>query len=260
MIIANPSGGPTSTDGYSLSMTNVLRGLAPVITNPGVDQDPLNITNPDHSLVYTCGTDAADFEISFGAQTGISYVGLSGHNAATLAGANIEIFNGVTQIHIAQITRNHNLMFSFDPVDFTDLIIKITTVPSTYQTTISYIAAGERLLFTTGEQAGYMRNWLLRPYTQSTTTNLQTAPIGMTQRNKALNGNISFPNSAITTSRDYWQTFEDFSYSEPFFINEVTSLPESSYLAFNPKHSINAHPETRALDVIKMKFNCFNGL
>lgn len=260
MIIANPSGGASATSGYSFSMTNVLRGLTPTITNPGVDQVPANITNPDHSLVYTCGTDSTDFELSFGPQTNISYVGISGHTAATLSPANIEIFDGATQISIAQVTRNNNLMFSFSPVSFTDLIIRFTTVPNTYQTTVSYIAAGERLLFTTGEQAGYKRNWLLRPYVQSVSTNLQTAPIAITQNNQALKGSISFPNSDITTSRGAWQTFEDFSYNEPFFINEVTSLPESSYIAFNPTHTVSAHPQTRALDAIKLSFTCFNGL
>lgn len=260
MIIANPSGGVGVATGYSMSFTNVLRGLTPTITNPGTGQEPTNITNPDHSLVYTCGTASTDFELSFGPQSNISYVGISGHTAATLNDANVEIFNGTTQVAIAQITRNNNLMFSFDPIAFTDLIIRFTTVPNTYQMTVSYIAAGERLLLTTGEQAGYKRNWLTRSYTQSVSTNLQTAPIAITQNNKALTGVISFPNQDATTSRGAWQQFEDFSYQEPFFINEVTDLPEASYIAFNPKHTITAHAQTRALDVIKMNFTCFNGL
>lgn len=260
MIIGNPSGGPTSSTGYSMSYTNVLRGVTPTITNPGTDQTASNITNPDHSLVYTCGTLSTDFEISFGVQTAIGYVGISGHNAATLGAANVSIFNGTTQIATTQIVRNNNLMFTFDPVSFTDLIVKFNTAPSTYQTTVSYIAAGERILFTTGEQAGYVRNWLLRPYNQSVATNLQTAPIAITQTNKALKGSISFPNSDIDTSRGPWQSFVEFSYNEPFFINEVSTLPESSYLAYDPQHSVTAHPTTRALDVIRMNFTCYNGL
>lgn len=247
-------------EGLSISTSNVLVGLTPTITDAGVSEIATNISDPDHSLNYTCGTSVADFSVSYGAQTNISYVGISGHTAASVTQATIELYNDTTLISSVILKRNNNVMFTFPSMTFQDLKIKFITVPKNYQMTVSFIAAGEYLTIATGEQAGYSRAWLNRHTSQRTVSNLQVGPISSTQRNKVLKGSLSFPNQLSSFAEQLWQTFIDFSFEQPFFIKEVKSKPESSYLASNPVHNVSAHAQTRKLDAISLKFDAYNGI
>lgn len=247
-------------DGISISTSNVLIDQVPTITDTGIGETPANISDPDHSLNYTCGTNANHFSVSYGAQTNISYVAISGHTAATPAQATIELYNGATLIDRVVIKRNHNIMFTFPSQAFQDLIVRFITVPNNHQTTVSFIAAGKHLVIESGEQAGYKRAWLNRSTTQRTTTNLVVAPVAGTTKSVAQKGVLSFPNEAAAFTEGEWQDFIDFSFEQPFFVKEQESKPESSYACYDPKHGINAHGQTRSLDVITLKFNAYNGL
>ena len=259
MIITNVSEQILS-DGLSISKSNVLIDQVPAITDAGIDEIPANISNPDHSLNYTCGSSTANFEVSYGAQTNISYVGISGHTASTPNQATVELWNGTTKVDQAVIKRNNNIMFTFVLQNFTDLIVKFITVPVTYQMTLSYICAGQFLTAINGEQAGYKRAWLNRHTTSKTTTNLQVAPVSTLNKSKALKGTLSFPNESALFTQGDWQDFIDFSFEQPFFIKEQVNKPESSYICYDPVHDIVSHPQTRKLDVIKLKFTAYNGL
>ena len=87
MSIITDVASQTVVGGLAISATNVLIDQVPTITDAGTDEIPANLSDPDHSLNYTCGTNVTDFAISYGAQSGINYVGISGHNAATPAQA-----------------------------------------------------------------------------------------------------------------------------------------------------------------------------
>ena len=242
--------------GLSISYTNVLIDQVPTITDPGTDETPANLSDPDHSLNYTCGTNVSDFSISYGAQTGISYVAVSGHNAATPSPATVAIYDGLDFVQFVQpLKRNNNLMFTFDERDFTNLIIRFLTVPKNHQTTVSFIAAGKHFNIARGEQAGYKRLWLMRQQQQRTTTNMQAAPVSSLQKPKALKGSLTLPNEIAD-----WQDFIDFTFEQPFFIKEQEDEPQSSYVCFDAKHDIAAHPQTRKLNAVKLTFNAYNGL
>lgn len=260
MTIITNNATASSSDGLSLSKTNVLINQVPVITDPGTDEIPANISDPDHSLNYTCGTSVGDFAVSYGAQTNISYVAISGHTAATPTQATIELYNDTTLIDSVVLQRNNNVMFTFPAQTFQDLIIKFITIPNNFQMTVSYIAAGEHLTLATGEQAGYKRSWLMRHLTQRTTTNLQVAPVSTTQKSKAMKGMLTLPNELASFAEGTWQSFIDFSYEQPFFIKEISSKPESTYICFDPKFNVSAHPTTRTLDVLSLSFTLFNGM
>ena len=251
---------PIENDGLAISTTNVLLNVVPTITDAGTNEVAANISDPDHSLNYTCGTAVSDFAVSYGAQTNISYVGISGHTAATPDQATIELYDDTLLIDTVTIQRNNNLMFTFAAQDFTDLIVKFITVPNNYQMTVSFIAAGEYLTIAKGQQAGYARNWLARHTTQRTVSTLEVGPISSTQRSKALSGMLSLPNELAIFTEGVWQTFVDFSYDQPFFIKEFKSKPESTYLCYDPSHGFKSHPQTQTLDVITLKFTAFNGL
>ena len=258
-IITNTATAPT-IDGLAVSISNVLIGQTPTIVDPGTGEDASFISDPDHSLNYTCGVSAADFEVSYGPQTNISYVAISGHTAATLTQATIELYNDATLIDSVVLQRNNNVMFTFPQQTFQDLKVKFITVPNTYQTTVSYIAAGEHLTLTYGEQAGYTRNWLNRHLQQRTSTNLEVGPVSGTQMRKSLRGALSLPNEFATFVEGGWQGFLDFAYQQPFFIKEVTSKPESTYICFDPMPDVKAHGETRTLDAVTLRFTVYNGL
>jgi hypothetical protein len=249
-----------ANEGLSISSTNVLLDVIPTITDPGTNEVAANISDPNHSLNYTCGTNVADFAVSYGAQSDISYVGISGHTSATAAPATIELYDGVTLIDSVDLTRNNNVMFTFPELDFTDLIVKFITVPNNYQTTVSFIAAGEYITIEKGQQAGFARNWLNRHTTQRTVSNEQVGPISSTQKSKSLPGKLLMPNELAIFSNGVWQDFIDFSYEQPFFIKEVKSLPESSYICYDPKPGVKSHPTTTTLDVITLSFSVYNGL
>ena len=151
-------------------------------------------------------------------------------------------------------------MFTFPTQTFQDLIVRFVTVPNSHQTTVSFIAAGKHLTIPTGEQSGYKRAWLNRHTTQKTTTNLVVGPVAGTRKSVALMGALSFPNQTAVFAEGVWQDFIDFSFDQPFFIKEQSDKPESTYICFDPKHGINAHPETRALDAVSLKFTAYNGL
>lgn len=247
--------------GLSISYTNVLIDQIPTITDPGTDETPANLSDPDHSLNYTCGTNVADFSISYGAQSNISYVAVSGHNAASPAPASVAIYDGLDFVQFVQpLKRNNNLMFTFDERDFTNLIIRFLTVPKNHQTTVSFIAAGQHFDIETGEQAGYKRLWLMRQLQQRTTTNMQAAPVSSLQKPKALKGTLTLPNTDLDFTMDEWQDFIDFTFEQPFFIKERVNDPQSTYICFDAKHDIAAHPQTRKLNAVKLSFNAFNGL
>jgi len=246
--------------GLSISTSNVLINQTPTITDAGVGESANNISDPDHSLNYTCGSSASNFAVSYGARSNISYVGISGHNAATPASATIQLYNGALLVDSVTIKRNHNIMFTFPSMDFTDLKVVFVTSPVSYQMTVSFIAAGKHLTIASGEQAGYKRAWLSRSITQRMTTNLRGAPVAGTKKSISPVVTLSLPNQMAAFSQDEWQDFEDFSYEQPFFIKEVEGLPESTAMAFNPKHDIKAHSSTRSLNVIMVKFTAYTGL
>jgi hypothetical protein len=244
-----------------VTTSNQLLGVTPTIpVDAGAGEVPANITNPDHSLTYTSGTATTDFRISFGAQNNISYIAISGHNAALTSAGTVSIYNGATLIQSVTISRNHNLMFTFDLTNFTDLRVGFAITPNNQPTTVSYIAAGTYLVVPRGEQAGYSRQWLKRHLVAQTSTNLLSAPTGVTQKRVALSGNLSIPNQTIDFIETNWQTFIDFSFTQPFFLKEDDAKEESTYICYNPKHDVKAHADTRGLVNASMQFNSYNGL
>tara|TARA_R110000765_G_scaffold149359_1_gene251997 strand:- start:422 stop:1168 length:747 start_codon:yes stop_codon:yes gene_type:complete len=244
----------------AISTSNVLIDVVPTLTDAGTGEVAANISDPDHSLNYTCGTAIGDFQASYGVQNNISYVAISGHTAATPATATIELYDNVTLIDTVTITRNNNIMFTFPEMSFTDLIVKFITVPNNYQMTVSFIAAGKYLAIETGQQAGYARNWLNRHVTQRSNSTLEVGPISSTQRAKALKGMLSLPNELAIFTEGTWQDFIDFSFEQPFFIKEFQDKPESSYICYDPMPGVKSHPQTPTLDVITLKFTVYNGL
>jgi hypothetical protein len=260
-IINNASAGSGSlNDGISISTSNLLTSLTPTITSAGAGEVAANISSPDHSLNYTSSAAAVYFSVAYGATQSISYVGVSGHTGANNLGVTIELYDDTTLIDSVTMTRNHNAMFTFADQTFTNLIVKFVTANTTDQVTLSFIAAGEHIRIVEGEQAGYTRNWLLRSTTDRVTTNLLTAPVSSTQQKSSLKGVLSIPNLTAVFTESSWQNFIDFSYKQPFFIKEVSSKPQSTYICFNPSHSVKAHPQTRLLNSVTAAFTAYNGL
>jgi hypothetical protein len=220
----------------------------------------LNISSPDHSLNYTSGSSSVYFSVAYGIVQNVSYVGVSGHTGAGTIGVTVELYDDTLLIDSVTITRNNNLMFTFDERTFTNLIVKFVTSSVAQQVTVSFIAAGSYINILTGEQAGYSRNWLVRSTVDRVTTNLLTAPVSVTQKNTALKGTLSLPTQTAVFAEGPWQNFIDFSYQQPFFIKEVLTKPNSSYVCFNPSHGVKAHSQTRMLDVLTLSFNAYNGI
>ena len=151
-------------------------------------------------------------------------------------------------------------MFTFEERNFTDLIIRFLTVPNNHQTTVSFIAAGKHLDIEKGEQAGYKRLWLMRHLEQRTTTNMQSMPVSTLKKPKGLKGSLSLPNENVDFTEGDYQDFIDFTLEQPFFIKEREDEQQSTYICFDAKHDIPAHPQTRDLNSVILSFTAFNGL
>jgi hypothetical protein len=251
--------------GLLVTYTNVLIGQVPTITNQGAGEIPANLSDPDHSLNYTCGNASTDFTISYGPQNDISYVAISGHNGATGGPIMVVIYDGLDYVKLVlPVDRNNNLMISFDERNFSDLIIKFLPQPSDpplrKETTVSFIAAGKHLDIEKGEQAGYKRLWLMRHLEQRTTTNMQSMPVSTLKKPKGLKGSLSLPNESTRFTETDWQDFIDFTLEQPFFIKEREDSSQSTYICFDAKHTISAHPQTRELNSVTLSFTAFNGL
>ena len=260
MIIPNLTT-PITSDidaGLSVSLTNPVLDTTPTVTNGGVGEVASYLTDPDHSSTFT--SSGGTLSVSFGAIASISYVAVSGHTSTDAGSEVVQVWNGATLIDAVALTRNNNVMFTFADMSFTDLIIKFVPSQVNALITVSYIAAGQYMTIKKGEQAGYSRLWLNRSLTQSTSTNFQSAPTAQLQKSKTLKGMLSLPNELSTFAETTWQTFNDFSLSQPFFIKEAASKPQSSYICYNPISGVKAHPLNRALDAITLKFNAYNGL
>lgn len=261
MIIPNlPAAALTDAQaGLSVSTSNVLLSLVPTTTNGGVGEVPAFISDPDHSSTYT-SNGAGDLSVSYGAVADISYIAVSGHTATTNGVAVVQLLDGTALVDAVQLIRNNNVMFTFTKRGFADLTIKFVTTQANSLVTVSYIAAGEYMAITKGEQGGYSRAWLDRHLTQQSSSNFNSAPTAVTQKRKALKVSLSLPNQWITFAEDTWQSFIDFSFTQPFFIKEAVSKPQSSYVCYNPKSQVKAHSSTRKLDAISLKFDAYNGL
>ena len=244
----------------SISTSNVLEDVTPTITDAGIGEAASNISDPNHSLNYTCGSSSAHFAVSYGAQSNISYVGISGHNAATTANATVYLYNGGVLIDSVTLKRNNNIMFTFPLMSFSDLKVVFVTSPVTYQMTLSFMAAGKHLSIDTGVQAGYKRAWLKRHTTQKTTTNNQVGPVTGTVKSVALKGSLKLPHATTDFATGEWQDFIDFAHDQPFFMKEIEDTPESSYMCFDPKEDVAAHGQSPELQVITLKFKVYNGL
>ena len=244
----------------AISTSNVLINQVPSVGDLGVGEVAANVSDPDHSLNVTAGTGVGAFSFGYGSQSNISYVAISGHTATNPAGAVVNLLDGSVLIDTVSITRNHNIMFTFPEMNFTNLIVQFVTVPNNYQMTVSFIAAGKYLSIPTGQQAGYARNWLNRHVTQRSNSTLEVGPISSTQRSKSLKGMLSLPNELAIFSQGTWQDFIDFSLEQPFFIKEFQDKPESSYICYDPISGVKSHSQTTTLDVITLKFTVYNGL
>ncbi len=241
----------------SITTSNPLINQVPSVIDAGFQQVAANLSDPDHSLNYTSNSSSLLFTVSYGAQSNISYVAISGH---TMTNGSIEIWDDSTLIDSVSVSRPNNMMFTFPSMGFTDLKIKFLPVNPLDSITVSYIAAGQHMEIATGEQAGYKCNWLNRHLTQKTTSNILTAPVSSLTQAKSLKGSLTLPNQLTAFSEQQWQDFIDFAFEQPFFIKEQEANPASSYVCFDPKFETNSHSETLALNVLKLGFTVFNGL
>ena len=75
-----------------------------------------------------------------------------------------------------------------------------------------------------------------------------------------MKGSLKLPNELATFAEGSWQDFIDFSYDEPFFLKEVESKPESTYICYDPKFDDATHSSTTTLNALTLSFTLFNGL
>lgn len=242
-----------------IAKENVLSGTSPsVISGVGTDLSS-NMTNSDHSLVYTTGN---SITVQFFALFEIDYFALSGLN---LGGSTVRITNGTDFSIQVEPERNNVIMFVFERRSFSALQLQITIPKGNI--VISHVSAGKAMQIPNGGvTSGHSRQWLNRNYKARTITSNIGAPIASLLKREALKGSLKLPNMPNDFVRGDWQEFSDFaSTGEVFYITEqadiLDPLPESSYACFSPVFSApTAHPLTTEIQNINFRFNVYNGL
>ena len=246
-----------------ITKSNALLGVQPSVNEVTSGLDPASMTDPDHSLTYTSGSASTDFTVSFGAQSDIEYVAISGHNGNDSGNTmSVAIKDNGSTIASGGSTDNNVLVITFTKRNFTDLQVVFQTNPNTYRITVAYIAAGEYIeVPNDGEQSGYSRGWMNRGVKQRVSTNQNAMPLALTQRRIPLKASLKIPNADTVFSRQDWHDFTNYAVEQPFFIREIDIIVRSSYICFNPNFDmVKAHPQTRALDSITLRFDLNNGI
>lgn len=266
-----------------ISKSNSLIARNPSVTT-GVGTDlPSNMSSPDFSLSYTAS--GSRLVINYGGVGQLDYVAVCASNFVGGTGARITVRDGSTSAGYESVRgqytaeRPHVCMFNFERQSFTELIIVIDSETASKKPTVHYIAAGQAMQVPNGgEVSGYARQWLTRGVETRTQGNDLAAPIASLRKRVGLSGSISIPNMKNSFVRDDWQEFLDFASTQPFFMCEQESLfvvrdndedsqralgylPESSYMCYNPKFTApKSHSDTRALQNLQLRFDCYNGL
>jgi hypothetical protein len=266
-----------------ISKSNALTGRTPSVST-GVGTDlPSNMSSPDFSLSYTAS--GSRIVINYGGVAQIDYIAICASNFVGGAGSRITVRDGTTRAGYESIRgqytaeRPHVCMFNFERQSFSELIIVIDSESASKKPTIHYIAGGQAIQVPNGgEVSGYARQWLTRGVETRTQGNELAAPIASLRKRVGLTGSISIPNMRNSFVRDEWQQFLDFASVQPFFMCEQENLvtirdndeeagrgdgylPEASYMCYNPKFSApKAHSDTRALQNLQLRFDCYNGL
>jgi hypothetical protein len=250
-----------------ISKTNQLLGLTPTISVGSSSDTAKDLTDPDHSTNYT-SSNTQYMTVDFGAQASVNYVAVSGHNVTNSSSGTgritVQDGGGSPVAQITDLARNNVTVIYFDTQTFTNLRVVFEAIGGHDNggVTVSYIAAGQAFdVPNFGEVGGHNRNALTRSLRSRVTTNSIAAPVAITKVREALKGRLNLPNMTKEFVRGEWQTFLDFSTTQPFFILEDETDFSSAYTCFEPTYQApRAHGQTRALDNISIGFKVFNGL
>lgn len=243
-----------------VTSSNVLKGTTPTITSGASSDLPANITSEDFSENYTSTNDQW-LVVEFGATTSIDYVAVSGVlvKGDSSGSSFIRLNDGATAIQTVYLKRDQTVVFNFTRRAFSNLTVTFYNGAANQGPTVSYIAAGDAVTIpNNGETAGHKRQWLERNIKTRTTVNNISAPIALLKKTIQGKGRLNIPNALATFSRDEWQTFLTFAEDNLFFINEVQSLPESSYCCYDlDSATVTAHQQTRTLNNMSISFKVF---
>ena len=250
-----------------------------VSSDADANQDVADIISGDFSARYTSAGSSANFTIAKTFSTGFSckYLAIAGHNFGDIGGTLTIKVNAVLKETVVFTAGDVNsvVLSNFDNVTCTSIEVKFTKDTATDKATITYVSLGDLLdsvfngASVNSEMSGYMRPWLTRSKQIRTVVNDTAGPVAVVRQQKTRKVSLAINNVNVTaTNSSVWQDFLDRAFNEgDFFIKEedgdtggIADNPKSSYMCFDAEvMPPRAHPGTRKLNNLSIKFSTFTG-
>lgn len=111
-----------------------------------------------------------------------------------------------------------------------------------------------------GEQGGYNRAWMQRPFKHEAVINDSALPVSITARAQSIKTKLSVKNMPVSFAQSEWLGFMYFAQYSAFYVCEDESNYQSCYLGFEPKfNGPQAHQATRQLVKADVTFKTYTG-
>ena len=230
--------------------------------DPGAN--PLQyLLNRDFSEIYRSGTSSNFFRIEM-ELSDIGYIGISGLDVfGKVSEIDFEYWDGLAWVVDAnyQVTSDHTIMhINTSSSVYDKWRITFTKILSNSIVGIAYLAAGKCWRVPNGgEVAGYKRPWSTPAFKQRTQNNLGM-PTSTVIESTGISTSVKFPNISNIDIEEVWTPLQGYAVINGVFIVEEETRGDRSYYCYNCQPApITAHAQTRSLQNVSMKFDCWTG-
>jgi len=230
--------------------------------DPGAN--PLQyLLNRDFSEIYRSGTSSNFFRIEM-ELSDVGYIGISGLDVfGKVSEIDFEYWDGVAWVVDAnyQVTSDRTIMhINTSSYSYEKWRITLTKILSNQIVGISYLAAGRCWMVPNGgEESGYSRPWSAPAFKQRTQNNLGM-PTATVIESTGIKGSVKFNNITNIDIEEAWVPIQGYSVINGVFIVEEETRGDRAYYCYNCQPSpVKAHAQTRSLQNVSMKFDCWTG-
>ena len=238
------------------------------ISNVSVPDDPganplQYLLNRDFSEIYRSGTSSNFFRIELDT-TEIGYIGIAGLDVfGKVSDIDFEYWDGVAWVVDGnyKVVSDRTIMhINTSSYVYSKWRVTFTKILSNEIVGIAYLSAGKAWHVPNGgEEAGYARPWSTPAYKQRTQNNLGM-PTATVIESVGVSGSVSFSNISNIDIEETWGPLQGFAVVNGVFIVEEETRGDRAYYCYNCLPSaVKAHAQTRSLQNVSMKFDCWTG-
>lgn len=246
-----------------ISQSNELTAVnVTVPDDPGAN--PLQyLLNRDFSEIYRSGTSSNFFRIELDIEE-VGYIGISGLDVyGKVSEIDFEYWDGAAWVVDGNypVTSDRTIMHvNTSSYTYTKWRITFTKTLSNLIVGIAYLAAGRCWNVPNGgEESGYSRPWSTPAFKQRTQNDLGM-PTATVIESTGITGSVKFNNISNIDIEEAWVPIQGYSVINGVFIVEEETRADRAYYCYNCQPApVKAHAQTRSLQNVSMKFDCWTG-